>query len=84
MVVNKEIKLEDVLKEEESERVTDFITLVDSLKGMDLNSAKEKLKDREYRIVRIDGVGMMITCDYRTERLNLEVENNLITKVYGG
>ncbi|HSE99835.1 MAG TPA: hypothetical protein VLA48_02975 [Nitrososphaeraceae archaeon] len=80
----KEIKLEDVFNEEKSKYVADFITFIESLKGMDLNSAKEKLKDKEYRIVRIDGVGMMVTCDYRTERLNLEVENNLITNVYGG
>lgn len=79
-----EIKLEDVFNEEKSKNVANFITLIESLKGIDLNSAKEKLKDKEYRIVRIDGVGMMITCDYRTERLNLEVENNIITKVYGG
>lgn len=61
---------------------------MEGLIGMDLNSAKEKLKDKEYRIVKIDGVGMMITCDYRTERLNLEVENKngvaIITNVYGG
>lgn len=61
---------------------------MNELIGLSLEAAKEKLKGREYRIVKIDGVGMMITCDYRTERLNLEVENKngvaIITNVYGG
>lgn len=80
----KEIKLEDVFNEEKSKGVVDFITFIESLIGMDLNSAKEKLKDREYRIVSIDGKAMVITCDFHLERLNLEVENNLIVNVYGG
>jgi len=42
---------------------------VNELIRLSLEAAKEKLKDKEYRIVRIDGVGMMITRDYRTERL---------------
>ncbi len=57
---------------------------MENLVGLTLKSAKENLKDRYYRIVRIDGVGMMITCDLRTDRVNLEVENNIIVKTYNG
>lgn len=57
---------------------------MENLVGLTLKSAKENLKDRDYRIVRIDGVGMMITCDLRTDRVNLEVENNIIVKTYNG
>ena len=57
---------------------------MENLVGLTLKSAKENLKDRDYRIVRIDGVGMMITCDFRSDRVNLEVENNIIVRVYGG
>lgn len=57
---------------------------MENLVGLTLKSAKENLKDRDYRIVRIDGVGMMITCDFRTDRVNLEVENNIIVKTYNG
>lgn len=79
-----EIKLEDVFNKEKSKGVEEYITFLKSLKGMDLNSAKEKLKGSEYRIVSIDGKAMAITCDFHIERLNLEVENNLVTNVYGG
>lgn len=57
---------------------------MDNLIGLTLNSAREELKDKDYRIVRIDGVGMMITCDFLTDRVNLEVENNIIVKTYNG
>lgn len=52
--------------------------------GLTLEVAKEKLKDKEYRIVKIDGKGMMVTCDFHPERLNLEIENDIIVNVYGG
>ena len=57
---------------------------MENLVGLTLKSAKENLKDRDYRIVRIDGVGMMITCDLRTDRVNLEVENNIVVRAYHG
>lgn len=56
----------------------------EELIGLTLESAREILKDKKYRIVRIDGKGMMVTCDYRPERLNLEIENNIITKIHNG
>lgn len=52
--------------------------------GLTLEAAKEKLKDKEYRIVKINGQGMVITRDFRPERLNLEIKNNIIVNVYGG
>lgn len=52
--------------------------------GLTLEAAKEKLKDKEYRIVKIDGKGMVVTCDFHLDRLNLEIENEIIINVYGG
>lgn len=57
---------------------------MEELIGLTLNSARKELKDKDYRIVRIDGVGMMITCDFRSDRVNLEVENNIIVRTHGG
>lgn len=57
---------------------------MEHLIGLTLESAKEKLKDKEYRIVKINGQGMVITCDFHPERLNLEIKNNIIVNVYGG
>lgn len=55
-----------------------------NLIGQTLDSAEKELKNRIFRIVKIDGKGMMITCDFRPDRLNLEIENNIITRVYEG
>ena len=52
--------------------------------GMDFDAAKEQLKDKKWRLVRRDGKAYIVTCDYKPERLNLEIENNIITRVYGG
>ena len=52
--------------------------------GLDSDSARKKLENKEYRIVRIDGKGLMITCDFHPDRLNLEIENNIVVNVYGG
>lgn len=57
---------------------------MENLIGLTLESAKERLKGKEYRIVRIDGVGMIITCDWHPNRVNLEIQNNIVTRVYGG
>ena len=52
--------------------------------GLDSDSARKRLENKEYRIVRIDGKGLIITCDFNPDRLNLEIENNIIVNVYGG
>ena len=63
---------------------TDLEKTILAITGIDLKSAEEKLKDYKYRIVKIDGIGMIITRDHKLERLNLEIENNIIVDVYGG
>jgi len=80
----KEIKFKDIFNKEKTKMVAEYITFIESLKGLDLNSAQKKLENKEYRIVRIDGKGLMITCDFHPDRLNLEIENNIIVNVYGG
>ena len=62
--------------------------------GLDLEeartslSARKKLENKEYRIVRIDSKSMAITDDFSFDRLNLEIENkdgvSIIVNVYGG
>lgn len=52
--------------------------------GQTLDSARKKLENKDFRIVRIDGKGLIITCDFNPDRLNLEVENNIVVNVYGG
>ena len=56
--------------------------------GLDSDSARKRLENKEYRIVRIDGKGLIITCDFNPDRLNLETENkdgvSIIVNVYGG
>ena len=47
-------------------------------------SARKKLENKDFRIVIIDGKGLMITCDFHPDRLNLEIENNIVVNVYGG
>ena len=38
----------------------------------------------DYRLVRRDTTHFVLTCDFRPERLNIEVDNGIITKVYEG
>ena len=47
-------------------------------------STRKKLENKDFRIVIIDGKGLMITCDFHPDRLNLEIENNIVVNVYGG
>lgn len=64
----------------------DLKMLNTDLLGLDLKSAQEKLKQENkiYRIIRIDNVDMIGTCDFNPDRLNLEVENNIIVNVTNG
>lgn len=55
-----------------------------NLIGQTLNSAEKELKDKIYRIVKRDSENMTITDDFLDERLNLEIENGIITKIYKG
>ena len=38
----------------------------------------------EYRIVERDGVKYMVTSDHHSDRMNLTITNNIVTKVYKG
>lgn len=60
---------------------------MNNLIGQTLEEARSSLsaqKELKYRIVKTDGKGMIITCDFNPDRLNLEVENGIITNVYEG
>lgn len=50
--------------------------------GKDQSSLKEIKED--YRIVKIDDVDFIITRDYRPDRLNIKIQNGVITEVYYG
>jgi hypothetical protein len=47
--------------------------------------AKELAHDRgiKIRIYRLDGNPMIVTADYRTDRLNVYVDDGVITKIVG-
>ena len=51
--------------------------------GCSLETFKEKYKG-QYRIVKNNGINYIITCDFKPERLNLEVNNNIITNITTG
>ena len=36
------------------------------------------------RIVNVDNIPMALTCDYNTSRLNLTVENGIVTEILVG
>lgn len=55
--------------------------ITERLIGQNINSAQI---DSIYRIVKIDGKDMIITHDLIFDRLNLEIENNIIVNVYNG
>ncbi len=54
--------------------------------GLDFEEVKLKLFEREinYRIVRRDGKPYIVTCDYNPERVNIELENNIVINIYTG
>jgi len=57
---------------------------MNSLVGQTLEFAQKELKDREFRITRIDNKPLMITCDFHPDRLNLQIEKGIIVKVTEG
>lgn len=46
--------------------------------------AKLTAAGSRYRIRMVDGQGCVGTCDYRLDRFNLILENNIVTKVTMG
>src|SRR6478752_2134413 len=60
-------------------KVKGFINVDTHMVGMHLEEALEVLResDYEYRFLRMDDVDMIITHNFRTSRLNLEVDNEI-------
>ena len=61
----------------------DFPEWCAKLIGLDVNDAKEFLAvdDWVLRVVKRDGQVSVVTRDYRTDRVNVEVEAGVIVKV---
>lgn len=56
--------------------------ILESLIGLTLDAARAKCKENNFndRVVCEDGVHYIVTCDFRTDRVNLTLENNLVIK----
>lgn len=54
--------------------------------GKTLEEAKKELEDKDkiYRIIRIDGTRYCGTCDLNLDRINLEIDNGIVTTVSNG
>lgn len=53
------------------------------LVGKSLNEVKSYAQSAGLitRVVNIDGAPMMLTCDFNTSRLNLTVDNGIVTEI---
>lgn len=59
---------------------------IDYLIGMTENAALDHLQacDIRFRVTRRDSVLPVVTRDYDTDRINLEIDNNKVTRaIYG-
>lgn len=56
------------------------------LVGLTVGAACRRINNEgfDYRIVREDGEHFIVTEDYRTDRINLEVDQHKVTKAYVG
>jgi len=54
--------------------------------GKTLEEAEKKAKNDGFttRVVEKDGQQYMVTMEYRTDRINFRVRNNIVTSIYGG
>ena len=54
--------------------------------GKTLEDAEKKAKNDGFttRVVEEDGQQYMVTMEYRTDRINFRVRNNIVTSIYGG
>jgi len=66
--------------------MSDKDILFEYLKRKTYKEAQEICKEAKFtlRVVKEDGNYKIVTRDYRLDRINLELENNIITKVYIG
>lgn len=55
-------------------------------KGLTLEKAEEKAKINGFntRIVEIDGKALMLTMDFKTDRINFRVSGGIILEAYTG
>lgn len=54
---------------------------IPQLVGLTEEEAIEKSSTWKIRVRQRDGVGLMGTCDYRTDRLNFTIVDGIVTKV---
>ena len=54
--------------------------------GKTIEEAEKKAKNDGFttRVVEKDGQQYMVTMEYRTDRINFRVRNNIVTSIYGG
>jgi hypothetical protein len=57
----------------------------DDVVGMEVSAAESALAELGYemRIVRLDGDDLAVTMDYREDRVNVEVEDDVVVAVQG-
>jgi len=57
----------------------------DEISGLSLPEATNKLEKEEMcvRVMQKDGVCYFGTCDYRTDRVNVEVDSDKVVRVLG-
>lgn len=60
------------------------MTKEEILIGKTYEEAQEILRNANYRLVMRDGINYMITTDFKPERYNIHLENNIVTKVNMG
>lgn len=60
--------------------------IASSVVGMNVDDLKDFCEEYmiDVRYVKVDGVARVVTRDYRTERLNVEVEGGVVTGAYYG
>jgi hypothetical protein len=57
--------------------------LADSLKGLSLTEANQKVREKGYivRVTSTDGRARFITADHNCRRINVRMDNDIITDI---
>lgn len=68
-----------------SDTVNQPADLFDMLIGKKIDDARTMADRYDYviRLVKRNGVALVCTCDYRTNRINVEIVDDVVTKVRG-